>query len=340
MTCFFPCAGAALKTEGTRAQPTAVSPPPARQLGAAGEPPMPAPSRQGATASLGQVRLRGDPPSGPRGSAAGHAGQADGTGEPALRGCPREPVRAALPACGCGRAARTEAPLGASPSSGAPPAPLAARGRAAPGPRHPCPPAGGTERRPARGGACRGGLRAPGGVCECACASRACVCVSHGACASGDSAAAAPGVGQKFWGRAPQCWRGAEPAVARLGQRDIGEPRQRGVGTARQEAAGRGQRDRERADGLAAGLGPAVRLPGAVSGADGSPCNRDAARAAVASSLAARRFEPPSPVAGLAAAPRPKPVCTAGVPVRHIGALPVVAVVTNMYFPLLSCGCP
>lgn len=83
MTCFFPCGGAVLKTEGTSAQPTAVAPPPARQLGAAGEPPMPAPSRQGAAASPDQVSLRGNPANRPRGSAVempvGQAMQAKGT---------------------------------------------------------------------------------------------------------------------------------------------------------------------------------------------------------------------------------------------------------------------
>lgn len=56
MTCFFPCGGAALKTEGTSAQPTAVAPPPARQLGAPGEPPVPARGARGAAAPPGQVR--------------------------------------------------------------------------------------------------------------------------------------------------------------------------------------------------------------------------------------------------------------------------------------------
>lgn len=93
MTCFFPCGGAVLKTEGTSAQPTAVAPPPARQLGAAGEPPMPAPSRQGATTSPSQVRLGGKPPNRPRSSAvglpAGQTAQTKGTrqtGSGAARG--------------------------------------------------------------------------------------------------------------------------------------------------------------------------------------------------------------------------------------------------------------
>lgn len=133
MTCFFPCGGAVLKTEGTSAQPTAVAPPPARQLGAAGEPPMPAPSGRGAAAAPGQVRLGGEPPPGrgarPRG--AGAAGKRR-SGEGAA-GLPGESLlQAAVPACVRGGAAGTAAPLGASPSPWPPPAlpPLGGRPRA------------------------------------------------------------------------------------------------------------------------------------------------------------------------------------------------------------------
>lgn len=240
MTCFFPCDGAVLKTEGTRAQPTAIAPPPARQLGAAGEPPMPAPSWQGAAASPGQVRLRGDPPSGARGSAAGRpagqAGRADGPGAaglPAGAGSGRLCPPAGADPQQDGDSPRSVAFLGTVPS---PPRPWADTQPRRP--RHPWPRRGGTERRPARGGACRGGLRAPGEVCGCVsvsvCASGACVCASHRACASGDSAAAAPGEGQKFWGSAPQCWRAAEPAVAGPGQRDTGTLECRGSGVSGQ----------------------------------------------------------------------------------------------------------
>lgn len=294
MTCFFPCAGAVLKTEGTRAQPTAVAPPPARQLGAAGEPPMPAPGRQGATASPDQVRLRGDPPSGARGSAVARpagrqAGrQADGPG--AARGS-------------CFGRLCPPAGADARPGPRLPSERRLLRDRLQPRlrsadtqprrPPQPCPPAG-RDAAAASPGRCVP-RRAPStGGCAGVCASSACVCVRHGACASGDSAAAAPGGGQKFWGSAPQCWRAAEPAVAGLGQTDTRTLERRDSGTLGHwsaEAAGcrhsttggcgQGQRDRETADGARRGRarGPAAApLPGAVSGADGSACNRDPAR--------------------------------------------------------------
>lgn len=273
MTCFFPCAGAVLKTEGTRAQPTAVAPPPARQLGAAGEPPMPAPGRQGATASPDQVRLRGDPPSGARGSAVARpagrqAGRQAGRWP---RGCPRELLRAALPACGCGRAARTAAPLGASPSPGPSPAPAALGGHAAP-PAPAALPAGGEGRSGGQPGAVRAAAGSEHGrVCGCVCEQCVCVCETRCVCIRGQ--------------RGSSAWRGAEvlgkrPAVladgraggggaGTAGHSDTGAPGQRDTGTLERRGGGvSAQHDRRLRAGTA-GQGDGGRGaagPGPLSG--------------------------------------------------------------------------
>lgn len=150
MTCFFPCGGAVLKTEGTSAQPTAVAPPPARQLGPAGEPAMPAPSGQGAAASPGQVRLRGDPPNGRRvpavGLPAGQAAQTKATRETGSGAARGSLLQAAVPAC-------LDARPGRRLSSERRLRPQRLR-PSAPRPR-PRPPGRDGERRRVRGGACR-----------------------------------------------------------------------------------------------------------------------------------------------------------------------------------------
>lgn len=111
VTCFFPCGGAVLKTEGTSAQPTAVAPPPARQLGAPGQPPVPASSGRPAPASPRQVR----------------------PGLPALRGAADRRGRGAAGETSrgqCGSAPRLGCPAACSPAAAAAPAPLRGAGRA------------------------------------------------------------------------------------------------------------------------------------------------------------------------------------------------------------------
>lgn len=107
-----------LKTEGTSDQPTAVAPPPARQLGAPGQPPVPASSGRRTPASPRQVRpglpaLRGAADRRGRGAAGeiphGQRGSAPGLSCPAA--CSPAAAAASAPLRGARRADRGERPV-------------------------------------------------------------------------------------------------------------------------------------------------------------------------------------------------------------------------------------